>query len=202
MALTTFAAPVVVGHGYLPGMYIIGALPFLTLAVGAGLETMWERLEKHTATLTAKGRLRARRAGMACLVVGLLPVFWMQWIDQGRSLLTQQANTDWASTLEWDQGNVLEEDTILVPYVMWQDLNAADGRNDPWSVVATEKADLDPQFLVEHPGGWREIEWVVVGPSTDETIDGLDLGMARQALEHSVPMHSVGEWSVHRVQRD
>ncbi|GEO94623.1 glycosyltransferase family 39 protein [Kocuria turfanensis] len=202
VALATFAVPVVVGQGYLPGMYIIGALPFLALAVGAGLETLWERLEKYTATLAAQGQVWARRAGVACIVVGLLPVAHTQWFEQDRRLLTRQVNTDWASALEWVQGNVPKEDTVLVPYVMWQDLIATDGRNDPWSVVATEKADLDPQFLVEHPGGWKEIEWVVVGPSTDETIDGLDLGTVRQALDHSVPVHTVGEWSVHHVQRD
>ena len=172
MALTTFAAPVVVGHGYLPGMYIIGALPFLTLAVGAGLETMWERLEKHTATLTAKGRLRARRAGMACLVVGLLPVFWMQWIDQGRSLLTQQANTDWASTLEWDQGNVLEEDTILVEFHM------------AGNQVQVEKQEVQN---AAHTVGKSRLGTGAVGDSQEEPDEGPEEAVAAAGIEEEDP---------------
>ena len=121
-----------------------------------------------------------------------------QWIAQDRVLLTREANTDWASTLAWVQENVPAEDTALVPYALWQDLNAGD-REDPWEMVAIEKADLDPQFRVEHPGGWKDVEWVVLGPATERTVQDLGLDTAQRALDNAVPVKSFGDWTVHRV---
>ena len=120
------------------------------------------------------------------------------WWSQDRDLLSRQVNGDWASALEWVEENVPHDETVLVPYSLWQDLNP-DGTRSPWTVVATEKADLDPQFLLEHPEGWTAIDWVVQGPDTDTNIEIHDLTMAGEALENSVPVQTFGEWSVHRV---
>jgi hypothetical protein len=198
VAIASFAMPVVIGVGYLPGMYVIGVLPFLALAIGAALHLVWGWLEEYLASNKSGVRSWARGAGVSGIVVALLLTSVPQWFGQVRILLTQQANKDWMSALEWVQDNVPEEDTLLVPYVMWQDLNART-RNDPWEVVATEKADLDPRFRVEHPDGWAGIEWVVMGPSTEQHIDNLRLDTARQALTNSVPVQTFGEWRVHRV---
>lgn len=199
VSMAFFSLPIVLPEGYLPAMYIIGIVPFLALAVGIALDMLWSRLVRTTASVTPTLRTAIRGTAVACLLV--LPALTLApaWFAQDRTLLTQQRNTDWASTLDWVQRNVPEEDTVLVPYALWQDLNA-DGRDDPWEVVATEKADLDPRFRVEHPDGWRGIEWVVLGPSSEWAIGHLDLGTAQRALDHSVPVQSFGDWSVHRVQ--
>ena len=84
---------------------------------------------------------------------------------------------------------------------MWQDLSAS-GWSGAWSVVATEKADLDPEFLNQHPEGADAIDWVVVGPFVESNIDQLGLTMAGEALENSVPVQTFGGWSIHRVLND
>lgn len=201
VALTCFALPMVIGQGYLPGMYIIGALPFLALAIGTALNTLWTWLSRFAESTRTTVQPWVRGIGVMGIAAGIIAMSVPQWFGHDRFLLTRQANTEWASTLEWIQTNVPAEDTVLVPYVMWQDLKAA-GRNDPWTVMPTEKADLDPQFLIEHPGGAAAIEWVVVGPYTKASIDSLGLTMAGQALEKSEPVRTMGEWSVHRVQSD
>ena len=91
------------------------------------------------------------------------------------------------------------EDTVVVPYSMWQDLRAS-GWRDPWQVVVTEKVDLDPKFLEVHPDGAAAVEWLVVGPYVPSNIEELGLTMVGEALEHSVPAETFGSWSVHRVQ--
>lgn len=201
IALLTFALPVVVGQGYLPAMYIIGALPFLVLALGAGLNTLWDWAEKTFVPRSGKERTLVQAFGVVALATAVLLTSGPQWSGQGRTLLTQQANSDWTSTLEWIQGNVSRDETVLAPYSMWQDLNV-NGWRSPWTGVVTEKADLDPEFLREHPEGWRGIDWIVVGPYTEANIDSLGLNMVRQALDNSVEVESFGGWRLHRVQHD
>ena len=198
VAIASFSVPVVMGSGYLPGMYIIGVLPFLALAVGAALNALMDALGKLTAPLPAGRRTGFKLLAVACTAFVLFQTAVPQWWTQSRALLTQQVNGDWASALEWVEENVPRDETVLVPYSLWQDLNP-DGTRSPWTVVATEKADLDPQFLLEHPEGWTAIDWVVQGPDTDTNIEIHDLTMAGEALENSVPVQTFGEWSVHRV---
>lgn len=199
VAMAFFSLPVVLPNGYLPAMYIIGAVPFLALSIGTALEMLWGWLDRSTASAAPRVRTATRGAAVVSLltVVGLTLV--PQWSAQNRVLLTQERNSDWHSTLEWVQRQVPREDTVLVPYALWPDLYA-DGREDPWEVVAIEKADLDPQFRVEHPDGWRGIEWVVLGPYTESTIEDLELDIAQRALDNSVRVQTFGEWTVHRVQ--
>ena len=198
VAIASFSVPVVMGSGYLPGMYIIGVLPFLALAVGAALNALMDALGKLTAPLPAGRRTGFKLLAVACTAFVLFQTAVPQWWTQSRALLTQQVNGDWASALEWVEENVPHDETVLVPYSLWKDLNP-DGTRSPWTVVATEKADLDPQFLLEHPEGWTAIDWVVQGPDTDTNIEIHDLTMAGEALENSVPVQTFGEWSVHRV---
>lgn len=198
VAIASFSVPVVLGNGYLPAMYIIGVVPFLALAVGAGLNALLDALAQLTTSLPA-----GRRTGLRLLAAGGVAIVVLQtavphWWSQDRDLLSRQVNGDWASTLAWVEENVPRDETVLVPYSLWQDLNP-DGARSPWTVVATEKADLDPQFLLEHPEGWEAIDWVVQGPDTDSNIEIHDLTMAGEALENSVPVQTFGEWSVHRV---
>ncbi|GEO94625.1 hypothetical protein KTU01_07480 [Kocuria turfanensis] len=201
VAVASFVAPVAIGAGYLPPMFIIGVLPFLALAIGVGFDTLWSWWKAYTPTLGTKERAWTNGYAVACAVLGVVVVSSLQWFGPGRAQLTQEANAEWATALAWVQDNVPEDDTILVPYVMWQDLSSH-GREDPWTVVPTEKADLDPEFLSEHPEGAAAIDWVVVGPNTDETIESLGLTIAGQALDNSETVQTIGSWSVHRVQRE
>ena len=200
VALGTAAVPVVVGQGYLPAMYIIGVLPFLVLALAVGLDALWVALRGYVPSLPAGERRWAwgYAAGCAALVTLL---FAGQWVDHGRTVLAGENNKEWTAALEWAQDNLPAEDTVLVPYVLWQDLESA-GRNDHWAVVPIEKVDLDPEFLHEHPEGADAIDWIVTGPSTDDDyFEDLGLTMARETLESAEPVQTFGDWTIHRVQR-
>ncbi|MEX5300205.1 glycosyltransferase family 39 protein [Kocuria sp. CPCC 205292] len=201
VAVASFTVPIVAGIGYLPGMYIIGVLPFLALAIGASLDLLWRWMEKHTIALGAPTRLWVQLTAALCIAAGLVLMAVPQWLEQNRMILTREANRDWASTLQWVANEIPPKDTVLVPAVMWKELHA-DKSSGTWTVVPTEKADLDPQFLIEHPQGADAIDWIVVGPHTRKSIDSLDLDMAGEALENSVPVRTIGDWSVHRVQNE
>ena len=198
VAMATFAVPVLTGEGYLPSMYIIGVVPFLALALGVAADILWSAFRTVVAPLAPRPRTVATIVVGAAAILGAASVTVPHWWGQSRALLTEEENTDWASPLAWVQENVPRQDTILVPYSMWQDVNTS-GWDDPWDAVVTEKVDLDSQFLREHPEGAEALDWIIVGPFTQANIDSLGLDMVEEALEESEPVQTFGGWSVHEV---
>lgn len=198
VAIFSFAIPIVLGQGYLPAMYIIGVIPFLALALGTGVDIAWSGLEK-LGRARPHHRRRLQSAFTAVLCSSLVLMSVPQWFEQDRELLTTETNTNWRQTLTWVQDNVSREDVVLAPYSMWHDLNSS-GWNDAWTMIATEKPDLDVQFEKVHPDGWQEIDWIIVGPSVTANIDSLGLSRAGSALRHSKTVRSFGEWSIRRVE--
>lgn len=198
VAIATAVLPVVVGQGYLPSMYVIGVVPFLAIASAAGLDVLRRALAHLLAPLRPRLRSALTGAAALALVAAVATTALPQWSGQHRVLLGQDVNQDWAATLAWVQHNVPRDDTLLVPYSMWQDVNES-GWHDPWEVIVTEKADLDSQFTREHPEGWRGIEWLVVGPYTRSNIDSLGLDTVDSALAAGQEVKRFGGWSVYRV---
>lgn len=197
IAIASFATPIVLGQGYLPAMYIIGVIPFLALACGSAVDIAWSGVERLARR--APGMIRPLQAAfVAMLSASLLLMSVPQWFEQDRTLLTAQTNSNWRSAMTWVQDNVSRSDVVLAPYSMWHDLNSS-GWNNAWTMIATEKPDLDKQFDVERPGGWREIRWIIVGPSVTANIDSLGLSRVKTALQNSEEVQTFGEWSVHRV---
>lgn len=201
VGIASFSVPIVTGEGYLPAMYIIGVLPFFALAISCSLNMVWGWLEWLAERQEPGVRPALRAVGAVVIAFGLLSTVIPQWVGQNKTLLTHQTNQDWHSALAWAEENIPREDTLLAPYSMWQDLSAS-GWSDAWSVVATEKADLDPEFLNKHPEGADAIDWIVVGPFMNSNIDQLGLTMAGEALENSVPVETFGGWNIHRVSNE
>lgn len=197
IAVATFATPVLLGQGYLPAMYIIGVIPFLALACGTAVDISWNGMERLARQ--SPQRLAPLRTGFITVLSALLLLMSLpQWFEQDRTLLTAQTNSNWRSTMQWVQSNISRNDVVLAPYSMWHDLDSS-GWNDAWTMIATEKPDLDKQFEIERPGGWREIQWIIVGPSVTANIDSLGLSRVKTALENSEQVQSFGEWSIHRI---
>ncbi|BCW79721.1 glycosyltransferase family 39 protein [Arthrobacter sp. NicSoilC5] len=210
-ALALFSLPVIIGRGYLPAMYVIAAIPFLVMAIAVAADLTWRGvlllfpavpLGRHTQGIRNPGmgtRIAALGitggAMLAVTTVLLLP----QWMAMNRTLLVSNTNADWQNAMEWSRNNLPKEDTALVPYSMWQDING-DGRHDPWKVIALEKMDLDSAFEVHHPEGWRAIQWIVEGPPTARNIRNLALTNAGKALDHSRIVASFGPWHIRQVQ--
>ncbi|RJT81857.1 phospholipid carrier-dependent glycosyltransferase [Arthrobacter cheniae] len=197
LAVALFALPIVLGQGYLPAMYIIAVIPFLALAVGVGVDIAWsgtEKLWRHHAGL--KNPLRG--SFVVALGGSLVLMSMPQWFEQDRELLTAETNTDWKNTMTWVQDNVSREDVVLAPYSMWHDLNSS-GWDDPWSMIAVEKPDLDAQFDQIHPGSWRDVDYIVVGPTVLANIENLGLTRTGKVLENSVPVKTFGEWSINKM---
>ncbi|MHA7282236.1 glycosyltransferase family 39 protein [Arthrobacter sp. TMS2-4] len=197
LAIFVFTLPIVLGQGYLPAMYIIAVIPFLALALGIAVDVAWsgtERLWLHNDHL----RIPVRAAFVVVLAASLSLMSMPQWLQQDRVLLTAQANTDWLKTVEWVRANVDRESVVLAPYSMWYDLNSS-GWDDPWTMIAIEKPDLDERFDAVHPEGWQAVDYVIVGPVVLDNIENLGLTRTGKALQYSEPVATFGEWTVNRV---
>ena len=48
-------------------------------------------------------------------------------------------------------------------------------------------------------GGWRDIHWVIEGPTVASNIENLGLEQAGLAVEHSEVVRSFGAWNIRRV---
>ncbi|WAH97250.1 ArnT family glycosyltransferase [Arthrobacter sp. MMS18-M83] len=195
--LTLFLLPIVLGTGYLPTMYVIAAIPLLVLAIAVAADILWTAARRAGPS----GSMLRRTVSLftaTSMVGGLLVMALPQWFEQDATLLASQNNSDWYSALEWTKTNVPRNETLLAPYSMWQDLRS-NGWNGPWEVVALEKMDLDSAVAVHHPHGWREIQWVIEGPTVKPNIRYLNLTNAGLALDHSTIVQSFGAWHIRKV---
>lgn len=197
VAILTFIFPVMLSQGYLPAMYVYASLPFMALAIGAAAEIVLRRTSVPVARLSGLGR---RALGVATGVVVIVVLAVPTYALAGRfdELMVDDANADWRAAVAWTKQNVAHDQVMLVPYSVWTELES-EGATNPWQLIAMEKADLDSEFLFEHPQGWREIQWMVEGPMVRSNITSLQLTTAESALEHSVVMQTFGGWKVRRV---
>lgn len=192
-----FVLPVAVGTGYLPTMYIIAAIPLLVLAIGMAADTLWGAVHQAFPAGSRHHRTVGALTAVA-MVGGLVMMSVPQWFVMDKTLLSGANNSDWYKTLNWTKANVPKTETVLAPYSMWQDLTSS-GWEGPWHVIALEKMDLDTDFAVHHPQGWRDVAWIVEGPSVKPNISYLHLTNAGMAIEHSKIVQSYGEWHIRKV---
>ena len=207
VAIFTFAVPMVFGQGYLPGMYIVGSLAFLALAAAVGAHHLWRalnhglhRLAVARPALVTPGRRTVATTALATIaatlaLLGALPV----WQRGSLPLMTATSNADWWAATDWIEENVPLGDDILVPSAAWTQVQE-DGRAGGWDVIMLEKVDRDPQFRIEHPEGWRDLEWILVGPTVPQDLVNLDLVEATKAYESSRVAATFGQWEIREVQ--
>ena len=202
IVVASFSLPVVATQGYLPAMYIVAVLPFLALSLGAVGEQIW-----RTASMQYRSDRSTvvwlRRIGRGLTASGMAVVLWSvtmpSWEQHNTATLTQKKNSEWEQTVAWVTANLPRDAVVAVPPSMWQELRDA-GWPDEWTVVSAEKVDLDPgEFQAEHPGGWRELDYVVLNPTVRANLDYLDLTQLRRAVDHGTPVFETGGTQVLRI---
>jgi len=198
LAIACWAVPVVASQGYLPAMYVVGALPFLAIAIGAGADLVWHRLHRAVRRRAPGARVAGPVLVAAVLTTAVVLVPIAGWAERNTQLATRNVNADWHRTLEWAAANIPHDEVTLVPYSMWHDLNER-GWHDPWTLIVLEKVDLDSEFSARHPDGWREIDWIVEGPSVRPNIENLGLAEAGRAYADSEVVQEYGDWRIRRV---
>lgn len=174
--------------GYLPWMYIIGLLPFATIAL-VGLA------ERAAVALRAL-QLFERPAGTALVVViALLSLGYLVpgWIQRNAVALTNESNDSYYAALSYMEDNLDRDSQIIVDDSYWLNLvNAgwsADGWNGP---IWYFKLDLDPIARTANlSNGWRDAEYLVVN---DGMLPHLDPESKPQLVAAYTNSSVIGEW--------
>jgi hypothetical protein len=179
-------------NGYLPAMYIIGALPFLALVLAGGVACVAHAVLRRRRT---EGERRyvtgGRYAAVAVLTLAACAYVVPHWYDGDRTAVTADANKPYRQASHWLGTKVADpKDTrVLVDDALWLDLVHA-GYRPGLGAVWFYKADLDPAVTRTMPHGWRDIDYVVASPTVRR--DAKDLPNVRAAIQHSVPVATFG----------
>nr|WP_308801498.1 phospholipid carrier-dependent glycosyltransferase [Streptomyces polyasparticus] len=182
--------------GYLPAMYIIQALPFLSLVLAGAAASV-----SHAVLIRSRRRpdepravTGVRWATAAVLVLAALTYLVPKWYDGNRTAMTQDANGPYRAAATWMATQVEDraDKRVLVDDAMWLDLVHA-GYEPGLGAIWFYKADLDPAVSKTMPDGWRDVDYIVASPTVRR--DAVDLPNVKAALEHSeaVAVFGTGE---------
>ncbi|MGW1166092.1 ArnT family glycosyltransferase [Streptomyces sp. NPDC002550] len=192
LTVAILAAVALRPNGYLPAMYVIGALPFLALVLAGGAASVAHAVITRWRTEGEKRYLTGGRYALAAVLALAAGAYVVpHWYDGDRTAVTADANRPYRQASHWLGTEVADpEDTrVLVDDALWLDLVHA-GYRPGLGAIWFYKADLDPAVTKTMPHGWRDIDYVVASPTVRR--DAKDLPTVRAAIRHSTPVATFG----------
>ncbi|MFF8402512.1 ArnT family glycosyltransferase [Streptomyces sp. NPDC015684] len=192
LTVAVLAAVAMRPSGYLPAMYVIGALPFLALVLAGGTASVAHAvLRRRRSAAEARHVTGGRYVLAAALALAAGAYVVPHWYDGDRTAVTADANRPYRQASHWLSTRVADpEDTrVLVDDALWLDLVHA-GYRPGLGAIWFYKADLDPAVTKTMPHGWRDLDYVVASPTVRR--DAEDLPNVRAAIRHSTPVATFG----------
>ncbi|WEO95641.1 glycosyltransferase family 39 protein [Streptomyces sp. FXJ1.172] len=178
--------------GYLPAMYVIGALPFLALVLAGGAASVAQVVTRRGRSEHEKRYVTGGRYALAAVLALAAGAYVVpRWYDGDRTAVTADANKPYRQASHWLSTEVADpKDTrVLVDDALWLDLVHA-GYRPGLGAIWFYKADLDPAVTKTMPHGWRDVDYVVASPTVRR--DAKDLPNVRAAIRHSTPVATFG----------
>lgn len=192
LTVAVLAAVALRPNGYLPAMYVIGALPFLALVLAGGTASVAHAVLRRWRAEGEKRYVTGGRYTLAAvLALAALAYVAPRWYDGDRTALTADANKPYRQASHWLGTEVADPGgtRVLVDDALWLDLVHA-GYRPGLGAIWFYKADLDPAVTRTMPHGWRDIDYVVASPTVRR--DAKDLPNVRAAIRHSTPVATFG----------
>lgn len=178
--------------GYLPYPYVIAMLPFGALLVAGVGDALWARGSRWTGLAWRVPVVAG--VGAFSLLVG------PAWADGIHQQLTVNRDAAMQAASSWIDRHVGRDRRVVVDDSLWVDLVEMGFDPHQREVIWFYKLDLDPAVRV--PGGWRGIDYLVLGQVSRETL--ANSPSLRAALSHSRVVASFGQGpdavTVRRVQ--
>ncbi|MCF3132598.1 ArnT family glycosyltransferase [Streptomyces olivochromogenes] len=178
--------------GYLPAMYVIGALPFLALVLAGGTASVAHAVLRRRRSENENRYVTAGRYTLAAVLAVAAGAYVVpHWYDGDRTAVTADANKPYRQASAW-LGSKVEDpkDTrVLVDDALWLDL-VHHGYRPGLGAIWFYKADLDPAVTKTMPHGWKDIDYVVASPTVRR--DARDLPNVKAAIRHSTPVATFG----------
>ncbi len=197
--------------GYLPATFITGALPFAAIVVAGVTNSLWrwnateprrdenvhpERGARHSvSTWTSSSVTWGHRIAVAGFVVLVGVVALPQWARADRAAMTTDSTATYRQAEAWVTTHVPRSATMLVDDDVWIDL-VDDGYRTS-NVVWMWELDQDPQVQARFPGGWRQMDYVIVTPvvRTNVLSAAATLPSTVDALRHAQEVARFGSGS-------
>ncbi|GHE04291.1 ArnT family glycosyltransferase [Streptomyces alanosinicus] len=192
LAVAILAAVALRPNGYLPAMYVIGALPFLALVLAGGAASVVHAIVCRGRSEREKRYVTGGRYALTAVLALTAGAYVVpHWYDGDRTAVTADANKPYRQASRWLSTKVADpKDTrVLVDDALWLDLVHA-GYRPGLGAIWFYKADLDPAVTKTMPHGWRDIDYVVASPTVRR--DAKDLPNVRAAIQHSAPVATFG----------
>ncbi|MEU2711136.1 glycosyltransferase family 39 protein [Streptomyces sp. NPDC007205] len=192
LTVAVLAAVALRPGGYLPAMYIIGALPFLALVLAGGTASVARAVISRWRKDSERRYVTGGRYALAAVLALAAGAYVVpHWYDGDRTAVTADANRPYRQASHWLGTKVADpEDTrVLVDDALWLDLVHA-GYRPGLGAIWFYKADLDPAVTRTLPHGWRDLDYVVASPTVRR--DAKDLPNVRAAIQHSTPVATFG----------
>ncbi|MGW2423560.1 ArnT family glycosyltransferase [Streptomyces sp. NPDC001709] len=192
LTVAVLAAVALRPSGYLPAMYVIGALPFLALVLAGGAASVAHAVLRRGRAESEKRYLTGGRYALAAVLALAAGAYVVpHWYDGDRTAVTADANKPYRQASHWLGTKVADpKDTrVLVDDALWLDLVHA-GYRPGLGAIWFYKADLDPAVTRTMPHGWQDIDYVVASPTVRR--DAKDLPVVRAAIRHSTPVATFG----------
>jgi hypothetical protein len=156
--------------GYLPAMYVIQALPFLSICI-AGVLAAGVGIVLKAGPLREGGWRWVRLAVAGVAMAGLASFVVPQWIDGNRIAMTKESNAEFREVVDALAAMPHDADTkVMVDDAIWLDLVGA-GYHPGQGAIWFYKLDLDP--AVKLANGWHDLDYVVSSPIVRESMSGL-----------------------------
>ncbi|MGW2491706.1 ArnT family glycosyltransferase [Streptomyces sp. NPDC001606] len=192
LAVAVLTAVALRPGGYLPAMYIIGALPFLALVLAGATASVAHAVLHRRRRPDERRRVTGGRYALAAVLAVAAGAYVVpRWYDGDRTAVTADANRPYRQASHWLGTRVAHpaDARILVDDALWLDLVHA-GYRPGLGAIWFYKADLDPAVGTTLPHGWEDLDYVVASPTVRR--DAKDLPTVRAALKHSTPVAAFG----------
>ncbi|MFE0511279.1 ArnT family glycosyltransferase [Streptomyces sp. NPDC058964] len=179
-------------NGYLPAMYIIGALPFLALVLAGGAASVAHAVLRRWRSRGENRYVTGGRYALAAVLALAAGAYVVpHWYDGDRTAVTADANASYRQASRWLGSEVRDpkHTRVLVDDALWLDL-VHHGYQPGLGAIWFYKADLDPAVTRTMPHGWKDIDYVVASPTVRR--DARDLPNVRAAIQHSTPVATFG----------
>lgn len=179
--------------GYLPGMFPIGVLPLLALLLAGVLDAAHRHLRVIPVLPKRAGRILA-----AGLVVAFAVVTVRSYVPNDlRFSTTDDVVAPYVAADRWVTTHLPRSANVLTDPVFYVDL-IHHGFAHQWrGAIVYYQYDLDPESFKKLPGGWRDLQYVIVTPAMRDQISGKALALPRTAaaIAHGYPIASFGRGS-------
>ncbi|MEV5877198.1 glycosyltransferase family 39 protein [Streptomyces sp. NPDC052101] len=192
LTVAVLAAVAMRPSGYLPAMYVIGALPFLALVLAGGAASVAHAVLRRWRGESERRYVTGGRYALAAVLALAAGAYVVpRWYDGDRTAVTADANKPYRQASHWLTTEVTDpKDTrVLVDDALWLDLVHA-GYRPGLGAIWFYKADLDPAVSRTMPHGWQDIDYVVASPTVRRDAKGLP--NVKAAIRHSTPVATFG----------